>query len=318
MVNKITTHPVSAGLLSAGLLLLPLWFPLLTPLQAVLPLPVLLVSLRAGHRAGWQAVAILMASAWAVGAGLLFPVVVFLLFAAFPLLAAWLLRGGWRIGQCAFVAFLLGNLVLLAIMGWAMLGGVDLPAQLAQSMNGLKDEVLTSLTSRGMSAIDLAEFRDNLDQFITLISLLLPVMVLTGWFLIQVGNLLLARTLLNRWEASQLVDEDLAALRLPFGLVWAVIAMALLALLTHGFWRHLGINWGIFLAVPYFFQGLAIIQRAFQWYNVSGFMRGMLLTALFFWTGMVLLVLLVGLFDTWIDFRLRFFHHREGETPSGR
>lgn len=318
MVNKITTHPVSAGLLSAGLLLLPLWIPLLTPFQAVLPLPVLLVALRAGPQAGWQAAAILLLSAWLVGNGTLFPIAVFVLFAGFPLLAAWLLRGGWRTSQCAFIAFLLGNLVLLAIMGWAMLGGVDLPEQLAQGMNALKGEVLTGLTTQGMSATDLAEFRDILDQFIALVSLLLPAMVLSGWFFIQVGNLLVARALINRWEGEKLAGEDLTAMRLPFALVWVVIAVCLLAMFSHGSLRHLGINWSIFLALPYFFQGLAIIQRAFQWYNVSGFMRGVLLTALFFWTGMVLLVLLVGLFDTWIDFRLRFFHNREGDTPSGR
>lgn len=318
MVNKITTHPVLAGLLSAGLLLLPLWFPLLTPFQAVLPLPILLVALRLGPQAGWQAVAVLLISAWLVGEGTVFPLAVFLLFAAFPLLAAWLLRGGWRTSQCAFVAFLLGNLVLLAIMGWAMLGSVDLPTQLAQGMNTLKDEVSTSLTTQGMGATDLAEFRNSLDQFIALISLLLPVMILSGWFFIQVGNLLVARALINKWAAQGMANEDLSAIRLPFSLVWAVIAVSLLAMFSQGSLHHLGVNWAIFLSVPYFFQGLAIIQRAFQWYHVGGFVRGMLLAALFFWTGMVLLVLLVGLFDTWIDFRLRFFHNREGNTPSGR
>ncbi|MEO5364264.1 MAG: YybS family protein [Magnetococcus sp. DMHC-8] len=318
MLNKITTHPVSAGLLSAGLLLLPLWFPLLTPVQAVVPLPLLLVTLRAGHRAGWQAVTLLLLCAWLVGGGLLFPVAVFLLFAGFPLLAVWLWRAGWQTSYCAFAAFVLANLVLVGVLGWAMLGGVDLPARLAGEMNLLKDEVLTALTTRGMTAMALAEFRTGLEQLIALISLLLPAMVLTSWFLIQVGNLLVARALVSRWGETGLADENLVEMRLPFALVWAVIAMALLAMFAHGVLRHLGINWGMLLAVPYFFQGLAIVQRAFQWYNVGGMVRGILFTALFVWTGMVLLVLLIGLFDTWVDFRLRFFYNREGQTPSGR
>ncbi|MEO5350007.1 MAG: YybS family protein [Magnetococcus sp. YQC-3] len=318
MLNRITTNSVFAGLLSTGFLLLPLWFPLLTPIQAVMPLPLLLVALRVGNQAGWQAITLLLASAWLVSNGVVFPLAVFLLFAGFPLLAAWLLRAGWRTSQCAVLAFLLGNLVLLVILGWAMLGGVDIPAQLTQEMNALKEEVLKSLTTRGMGAVALAEFRTSLDRFIALISLLLPVMVLTGWFLIQVGNLLMARALLERWGERRVAEENLANWRPPFALVWGVIAMGLLAVFTQGALRHLGINWGIFLAVPYFFQGLAIIQQAFLYYNVGGVARGAFFAALFFWTGMVLLVLLVGLFDTWIDFRLRFFHNREGDPPSGR
>ncbi|MEO5339079.1 MAG: YybS family protein [Magnetococcus sp. MYC-9] len=318
MLNRITAHPLPAGLLSAGLLLLPLWFPLLTPIQAAMPLPLLLVALRCGNRAGWMAVAVLLVCAGWVGGGALFPLAVFLLFASFPLLAAGMLRAGWRTSQVALVAFLTGNLVLLALLGWAMLGGVDMPASLAREMDGLKEEVLTALTARGMGAVPLAEFRTSLDRLIALVSLLLPAMVLTSWFLIQVGNLLVARSLIGRWGERRIADEVLTEMRLPFALVWMVIAMGLLAMFGHGALRHLGINWGIFLAMPYFFQGLAIIQRALQWYNVGGFARGVLFTALFFWTGMVLLVLLIGLFDTWIDFRLRFFHNREGQTPSGR
>ncbi|MBF0460079.1 MAG: DUF2232 domain-containing protein [Magnetococcales bacterium] len=318
MLNKITTHSVWSGLLSAGLLLLPLWTPLLTPVQGVVPLPLLLVALRSGNRAGGWAVAILLSCAWLISGGVVFPLAVFLLFAGFPLLAAWLLRAGWRTSQCALVAFLLGNLVLLGTLGWAALSGVDLPVQLTHEMNALKEEVLATLTTQGVSPFAQAEFRNGIDQLIAVVSLLLPVMLLTSWFLLQVGNLLAARALLNRWGEKWLADENLAEMRLPFALVWMVIAMGLLAMLTHGTLRHLGMNWGIFLAIPYFFQGLAIIQRAFQWYNVGGVVRGILFTVLFFWTGMVLLVLLIGLFDTWIDFRLRFFHNREGQTPSGR
>ena len=318
MLNKLTTNSVFAGLLSAGLLLLPLWLPLLTPIQMAMPLPILLVALRVGNQAGWQAVTILLGCTWLVSGGMVFPLAVFVLFAAFPLLAARLLRGGWRTSQCALVAFLIGNVVLLGILAWGMLGEVDLPVQLTHEMNALKDGVLTSLATQEVDAITLAELRSNLDQLIALISLLLPAMVLTSWFLIQMGNLLVARTLINRWAEQPLAEEVLANIRLPFTLVWMVIAMALLALFSHGALRYLGINWGIFLSLPYFFQGLAIVQQGLQHYKIGGFVRGVLYTALFFWTGMILLVLLIGLFDTWIDFRLRFFYNKEGQTPSGR
>ncbi|MBF0096352.1 MAG: DUF2232 domain-containing protein [Magnetococcales bacterium] len=300
------------------LLLLPLWVPLLTPLQALVPLPLLLVSLRLGNRAALIAVLVLLTGASVVGGGWPFPLAVFLLFAAFPLLAARLLRMGWQTSHCAFIAFLLGNVVLLLLLGGSTLLGWDLPVLLTREMNTMKEAVMTALTEQGTGNAAVVELGISLDRIIAWVSLLLPAMVLTSWYLIQMANLLIARNVVQRWGGAGLAGENLATVRLPFLLVWLLIAMAALALFAQGAWRYVGINWGLFLAIPYFFQGLAILQRALQWYRASPVVRAAVYTALFFWTGLVLLVLLVGLFDTWIDFRLRFFDNKEGENPSGR
>ncbi|WP_130472255.1 DUF2232 domain-containing protein [Candidatus Magnetaquicoccus inordinatus] len=318
MLYRLTVHPFAAGAMATILLLLPLWLPLLTPVQALVPLPLFLVTLRAGNRAGWWAVLVLLLGAGVVGGGGVFPLVVFLLFAAFPLLAARLLRQGWQTSHCALIAFLLGNGVLVVILAITLVMGLDMPLLLSAEMNGMKEAVLTALGEQKMGSAALAEFRHTLEQIIAVVSLLLPAMVLTSWYLIQVANLLIARGVLLRWGEWGIAAEHLSAMRLPFPLVWAVIAMALLAVFAQGPWRFVGFNWGLFLAVPYFFQGLAILHRALQWYQVSHMLRVAVYTALFFWTSLVLLLFLVGLFDTWIDFRLRFFDHKEGENPSGR
>ena len=318
-LNKMTTNPVVAGLLASGLLLLPLEYPLTTPIQVVAPLPLLLVALRLGSLAGWQAVAIPLICALFLGDGILFPTLVFLLFAGFPLLAAWLLRSGWKTSHCASVAFIIGLLVLSGIVLWSLLTGTNLPAELATGMNTFKEELLKSLTdAQGLDPLTLTEFQRSLDKLIALISLLFPALLLTSWFLIQVGNLLIARSLVKRWGDSWIVPESLTQVRLPFSLVWAVILMGLLAIYGQGALHHTGANLGLFLSVPYFFQGLAIIQQAFQHYKVGSFARGAVFFILFFWTGMVILVFLLGLFDTWVDFRHRFLDHKEGDNPSGR
>ena len=318
-LNKITANPIMAGLVATGFLLVPLGIPLLAPLQLAIPLPLLLVALRCGSRAGWQAVALLLVSAALAGGGLLLPTLVFLLFASFPLLAAWLLRLGWKTSHCATVAFLLGGLVLGVTLTWAVLTGVDLPAQFTVGMTALKDELLASLaTTPGLDALALAEFRQNLERFIALVALLFPAFLLTGWFLVQVANLLLVRFFVNRWQENRIFPENMTDLRLPFPLVWVVIIMGLLALFAQGPLYFFGANLGMFLVIPYFFQGLAIILRAFQFYNIGGFARGAVLATLFFWTGMAMLVLLLGLFDTWMDFRHRFLPNKEGNDSSER
>lgn len=313
LLKNTTANPIFSGLLAAGFLLLPLRYPLLTPLQILVPLPILLLAIRQGGKAGWQAVAIPLLGALWLGGGLLFPTMVFLLFVGPPLLLARLLRHGWKPSQCALVAFLIGNAVLIGTLLWTTLRGVDLPGQLAHGMHRLKEEMFVSLsTTQELDALTVAGLHHSLDALIALISLLFPALLMTSWFLIQVGNLLLARTLVLRGAGTWIAPENLTLLRLPFPLVWAVIIMGLLALLTQGTLYHVSVNLGLFLSVPYFFQGLAIIQKAFERYRVGGFVRGMALAALFFWTGMIFLVFLLGLFDTWIDFRHRFLENKEG------
>lgn len=320
LLNKITTDPISSGLLAAGLLLLPSQMPFMAPLQVAVPLPLLLVALRRGHRAGWQAVGILMLCTLLINSsGLLFPVVIFTLFAGFPLLTAWLWRTGWKTSQCLTIAFLIGGVVLAGILLWAILTGSDLPAQLSAWMNIFKEELLSSLsTSKELDAATLAHFRRSVEQFIDIMSLLFPAFALIGWFFVQIGNLLFARFLIRRWKENGIMPEDLTMLRLPFPLIWAMIAMGLLSLLARGPLQHLGANMSLFLTVPYFFQGLTIIQQAFRKYNIKGIAQGVFFAALFFWAGITLLVTLLGLFDTWIDFRHRFLNHKEGNDPSGR
>lgn len=318
VLNRATRHPIPAGLLATGLLMLPLGMPLLTPIQMAVPLPLLLVALRCGKKAGWMAAAIPVGGAIALGGGFIFPIMVFLVFAGFALLSAWLLRSGWSIRQCASVAFLIGMVVLTTILLWALFSDADPQSRIIAGMNIVKVELLKAVsTTEGVDALALATFQSELDQFINLLGLLFPAFIITGWFLIHVANLVMVRSLLNRWGEDRIRPEKMADFRLPFFLVWTVIIMVALGQITEGKLHYLSVNLGLFLAVPYFFQGLAVVRQAFQHHKINGFWRGVFFATLIFWTGLVLLVLMLGLFDTWIDFRHRFFINREGQPPSG-
>ena len=75
---------------------------------------------------------------------------------------------------------------------------------------------------------------------------------------------------------------------------------------------------GLFLAVSYFFQGLSIVQWGFVRHRVAGTVRGLFYFAVIFWNELALLIAVLGLFDTWADFRHRLFSVREEDDSSGR
>ena len=98
-MDKIAANPLVAGLIATLLLAIPLKLPLLTPLQMALPLPLLLVAIRQGNKAGLMALGIPILGAFVITQGWALPLVVGLLFGAFPLLVASLIRKGWAASQ---------------------------------------------------------------------------------------------------------------------------------------------------------------------------------------------------------------------------
>lgn len=313
------TRPVLAGIQSLVLLVLPLGLPLLVPLQMVAPLPILMTALWGGPRAGWIGVAIPVGGAMLLSGGIRFPLTAFVLFFGFPLVAAWLVRGGWKTIQCLGMAFFLGVAVLVLFFLWTLLAGIDFESLLALKLDAFKANVMASIAKNGGDALLLAEVRSSLDLFVRLLSLLLPAFVLSGWFLLHAGNFLAARALARKWGGEALFSsEDLTQWRLPPVMVWVVIGAGLLAYFTQGSLRFLGANLVMFLAILYFFQGMAIVQAGFRRYAVANVARGFFYFALIFWSYLVLLVTVIGLFDIWVDFRKRFFSTcKEGEDSPG-
>ncbi len=316
---RFVDNPVVAGLLAALFMLLPLELPLLLPLQMIIPLPLMLLALRQGMRAGWTASALPLVGAFALGGGLRFPLMILLLFIAFPMLAVWLMRGGWRPGQCAGVAFFLGGVLLTLGLLTAALAGINLEAEVAAGLDGLEKALLTAIkSSKGLNPADLVTFQRRLDGYFNVLALLFPGLLVSGWFFVQVANLLLVKLLVARWNLGRFPEEDATLLRLPHALVWGWIAMATLALATTGVSRQIGMNLGLFLAIAYFFQGLSIVQRGFVHHRVGGTARALFYVAVIFWNELALLITVLGLFDTWADFRRRLFSVKEEDDPSGR
>jgi hypothetical protein len=313
------TNPVVAGTQALVLMILPLGLPMLVPLQLAAPLPVLLTALWGGSQSGWIGAAIPVVGAFLLGDGLRFPITAFLLFFGFPILAAQLVRGGWKVSHCMGLAFLMGVGVLLLFFAWTLAMGIDFQAETALKLDTFRDHVLASIAKNGGDAVLLADARTVLQPVLHLLSLLLPGFVVTGWFLLHAGNLLAARALVRQWGGTGLfASEDLTEWRVPFVVVWVFIGAALPAYALSGFIGMLGANLVLVLAILYFMQGMAIVQAGFRHYAVSGFLRGFFYLAMFFWHQVVLVVTTLGLFDIWVDFRTRFFRtSKEGENPPG-
>ncbi len=161
-------------------------------------------------------------------------------------------------------------------------------------------EVLAPVLSR--------HFDENMPEHAELLSFLafiLPGIVASSWMVMTATNGSLAQGLLSRFGASWRPSPDLAALGLP---VWIpmLLAFATGATALGGTARFLGINVMIVLAVPFCLAGLAVLHTLARRFSHPAIplVTFYVLAGVFGWP--LLVVALLGLFDSSLGLRRRF------------
>ena len=100
-----------------------------------------------------------------------------------------------------------------------------------------------------------------------------------------------------------LIKDNMLTIReykLPDNLVWALIVGGFLILIKQEGIKYISYNVIAIFAILYFFQGIQVINRFFEYYKVSFFMRSLLfLFIIFYFQVFAVLVILTGLFSIW-------------------
>ncbi len=123
-----------------------------------------------------------------------------------------------------------------------------------------------------------------------------PIMVRRGLAFPSVGRL-------NHWRA-------------PDALIWGVIACGVGILMPATGIRLIGINGLLVLLTIYFMQGIAIVSFFFEKKGLPRFARVALYTIIAFQQLFLLVVIGIGLFDMWINFRKIDTNKHETDLPS--
>ncbi|MBF0421468.1 MAG: DUF2232 domain-containing protein [Magnetococcales bacterium] len=332
VIRLISEHPIAAGGWAILFLTLPslitmlmpasqvsgLLMLLVLPLQALAPLPIFLVSLRRGLKEGVFATLLLVAGSILLSQEIKFPLLVLLLIATYPLLAAWMLHKGWNFSQSAVAGFLLGLLILSLLLLMSTYAPLDMEKSLLASFNAMRDRLVVMAQNQGAGAAAIHEHQRSLEQLFNILVFLFPSLLVSGWFLLQLINLVITRHLFAKWFGYPLPEENFARFRVPFFMVWPVIAFGLIMMLLNGPWYRFSANMCMFLAIPYFFQGLAVIQAMFQHLKVPVFWQNVFYVFIFWSSKTALVIIVLGFFDTWLNVRIRLEKTGEGGTPSGR
>ncbi|MDL2329271.1 YybS family protein [Desulfosarcina sp. OttesenSCG-928-A07] len=158
----------------------------------------------------------------------------------------------------------------------------------------------------------------SLDRIQYVMVRLLPSMATASILFVAWINLIAGRSLVTR---SGLTFPDYGRLnrwRAPEGLVWGMIAsIAILVLMSSTGFRLLGISGLLVMMVIYFMQGIAIVSFFLEKNKLSRAVRVLVYSLIAFQQILVLIVVSIGFFDVWIDFRKLSPNRREPD-PSDR
>ena len=185
--------------------------------------------------------------------------------------------------------------------GQSLVGGYD---RVVQAISQDLEQSLAIYMDTSADAYQ-AEAAAWFQWFKSLIIRFLPSMIALVFLIINLSNILLAKTYLARTQGVDIFGPEFTQWRLPYPLVWVMIAAGLSTFLGKGACKFAGENVLPALAGLYFLQGLAIISFYFGRLKVPIFIRWATYILLsIHWCGLLMIVIL-GLSDVWFDFRAK-------------
>lgn len=227
-------------------------------------------------------------------------------------------------GELILLGFALGEQIernvsiektLLAACGTA-LGTAGIVIVLAGSITGkgvtalVADYVARNLRltlalyeNMGMSADNIETITRSLDQLQYVLVRIIPAMSVASCLFVAWACLLVARPLLARRSLPYPDFGPLTDWKAPEFLVWGVIACGLLLLVPEPGIKMIGLNGLLILVTIYFFQGIAIVAHFFERKHVPRPFRVAFYGLLALQQLLLLLVIGLGFFDMWANFR---------------
>lgn len=155
----------------------------------------------------------------------------------------------------------------------------------------------------GMPADSIETITRSLDQLQYVLVRIIPAMSVASCLFVAWACLLVARPMLQRRSLPYPDFGPLTDWKAPEFLVWGVIVCGLLLLVPEPGIKMIGLNGLLVLVTIYFFQGIAIVAHFFERKHVPRPFRVAFYGLLALQQLLLLLVIGLGFFDMWANFR---------------
>lgn len=262
-----------------------------------LPLPVLFYRLKLGRNSGALIAATSFFILVLMVKGFAFDTLYFgLLLATGMVLGEFLERHVSIQKTMGMTALIAAGAVFLALMVYTISQERTLSAIMTDYMN-------QSLSIAKQLSPEIGMDQDMIQKLISSMMIVMPGMFMISFMTTLWLNILIIRKLLKYKGITIKSIEQLNLYKAPDILVWVFIGCAMALMIPAGPVKIFGINCLIVLMLVYFFQGIAVVSFFFQQKNTPPALKGFCYFLIAVQVYVLILVIGLGFFDNWIDFR---------------
>lgn len=192
---------------------------------------------------------------------------------------------------------------ILVVLFYSNITGIQVGSLVSAYIIKNLELTLELYKNMGMPEENIHMISSSMESFQYVLIRIFPALAIASTLFIIWTSLMLAKPLL---KTRNLFYPDFGQLNLwktPEYLVWIAIACGILLLIPDRAVRLMGINGIIILMTIYFFQGMAIVSFYFAKKQFPRLLRFFLYTLIAIWQVILLIVVILGFFDIWFNFR---------------
>ena len=211
---------------------------------------------------------------------------------------------GWSIEKTILLpclAVFLG--AVFAVFIYANLSGMPFSGFVIQYIKTNLEMSLPLYRALGMPEETLKTITASLDQISAVLAAVLPALLLVSLSFVAWACLLMARPLFGAKGMAYPDYGPLTLWKAPENLVWAVIGCGVFLFLPIKALAVIAANGLICFMMVYFLQGIAIVTFFFEKKRLPRFLRILVYVFIAIQQLALLLVVAMGFFDIWINFR---------------
>ena len=192
---------------------------------------------------------------------------------------------------------------ILVVLFYSNITGIQVGSLVSAYIIKNLELTLELYKNMGMPEENIHMISSSMESFQYVLIRIFPALAIASTLFIIWTSLMLAKPLL---KTRNLFYPDFGQLNLwktPEYLVWIAIACGILLLIPDRAVRLMGINGIIILMTIYFFQGMAIVSFYFAKKQFPRLLRFFLYSLIAIWQVILLIVVILGFFDIWFNFR---------------
>jgi len=192
---------------------------------------------------------------------------------------------------------------ILVVLFYSNITGIQIGSLVSDYIVKNLELTLELYKNMGMPEENIHMISSSMESFQYVLIRIFPALAIASTLFIIWTSLMLAKPLL---KTRNLFYPDFGQLNLwktPEYFVWIAIACGILLLIPDKTVRLMGINGIIILMTIYFFQGMAIVSFYFAKKQFPRLLRFFLYSLIAIWQVILLIVVILGFFDIWFNFR---------------